>query len=573
MQGALRWRVLGLAATLVMLSRVALTADTPTVDPAALGALEQLFETDPATAFERAEAACLAALDKADFAQAEALVDLIEERAAGCLCLRPVERVAGAPIAEKAGNWQALGRLYGARARVLWLVAGIRGQVAMVLRADHFARLAAEAYGKAGASPEWLNGLSQSLHAYMSDLGARRAADAAAGPAMRAMGPARRAQYEAVEQAIAGGRDAEAVGGMQAILRQIVDTPAPPDQADYETIRALTLLLWVPGAEQLIPTLVDLVGVDAQHPGRTPRSAYSIVTGCIVAWSGRDDAYCKALHWANGRQQGTRDYTPIQPYQIDKFIRFRRLEEADELARAWLRWLSDGPAWASSREVSSCTMMVHEAMADEVRRAVVDIAVRCVADHPEEIAYFRSSPWEWTTVGLRAPPDKRDQWNYETAVALAAGAHSFSTSEARIFGLAQSAELFDAAKRPDLAQQCRDLAEAIAADDPAAALQCALASARRLAGEGKWEDAAAAIEGPATRQQGTVETLQAALLLQEAYLRTGKPEEAERWYQTASDLVDQLPLAPAERANYLVSMAGLCDVAMQVAETEVGGQR
>jgi len=574
MQRALGSTALGLSVALLMLSRVGLAADTPTVDAVTLDSLKQLFDTDPATAFEQAEASCLAALDKASFAHVEPLVDMIQAQGTACGYIQPIERVveAAAPVAERAGNWRVLGHLYGARAQALWQLSSSGDMVAMACRADHYGRLAAEAYGKSGGVPEWFTLLNQTLSDYSGDLDARRAADGWAGPLVRAMGPACKATYDAVEQAMVEGNDADAVAQMQDVLDRITATPAAVEDDDARIVLALALLLWVPGADRLIPTLVELGGVDVRHPGRISGLAYNVLSGCFPAWGGRDDAYHEAIRWAIARDEAVREATRIQPFQIDKFIRLRRLEEADELARAWLRWYSEGPAWAHKRDVSYATVMIHEGTADEVRRALVDIAVRCVAEHPEETAYFRSRPCEWTIVGLRAPPDKRDAWNCETAVALATGADSFPTAEARIFGFTQAADLFAAANRPDLAQQCRALAEAIAADDPLAALQCALASARRLAGEGKWEDAAATLEGPASNQPGTVETLQAALLLQEAYLRTGEPAEAERWYQTASELISELPLAGAERAGYLVAMAGLCDVAIVLVAGETGGQ-
>lgn len=61
-------------------------------------------------------------------------------------------------------------------------------------------------------------------------------------------------------------------------------------------------------------------------------------------------------------------------------------------------------------------------------------------------------------------------------------------------------------------------------------------------------------------QSASAEVLQATLLLCDAHLRLGESAEADRLMAEARELLNVLPLSPAERASYLLALAELCSV-------------
>jgi hypothetical protein len=146
---------------------------------------------------------------------------------------------------------------------------------------------------------------------------------------------------------------------------------------------------------------------------------------------------------------------------------------------------------------------------------------------------------------LRGPEAVR---SYDVATELAVTASRLAQPAARGAGLKCSAKHFETAKRPDLAARCRALAKALAANDPAPTLKCALSAARSLAAEGKWDGVATTIEDAikAAPEPGT-SLLQAPILLEEACLKLGKVTEGQAWLARARALVDRQPLTDGGR--------------------------
>jgi len=136
-----------------LVAGLALSGASPAVaaeaDP--LAHLKEQFNTEPVAAFETAAKLSDKPKREKDLAWLRAVLAVTDEEPNRLKCHHVAEDMIDAvlPVAAAAGNWEALGGLYLARARLAGTTAGAMA-IQGYLRSLHFLALAEEAYGKAG---------------------------------------------------------------------------------------------------------------------------------------------------------------------------------------------------------------------------------------------------------------------------------------------------------------------------------------------------------------------------------------------------------------------------------------
>lgn len=351
------------------------------------------------------------------------------------------------------------------------------------------------------------------------------------------------------------GRDEEVLT-LLAQLLQRAETESELRYVRWVVISAVDWLWW-PGAQTLIPTLKQLGERLVSRPDLSDAFA-AVEQGCALAWTGQDDVFLDTALWAYSMAEPTVDlrYRQELVLRLDYYHRGQLLTEIGQrgLARAsalpveqWtIRWIG---GYLASPHVPT----------DLRRRGLFSWALASVLRN--ELC----APWN--LYYQIVPETDRPAICLEAAEALLSALALAPDAGHSVANLILSADLHEQAGMPQRAAELRAMAQNLQANEPRSLLQAALASARASAGESKWGEVVTNLEAAVSGARPGGEVLQAALSLQEAYLHLGKLPQAEAWAAKAWELVNTLPISPGERANYLMTMAGLCDLAAQVAET------
>lgn len=542
----------------------------------ALDELKALFETDPATAFDEAARMFEAPKARGDLkGMMEVFRVAIEPaRSTGYGAVAEDMIDAGLALAEPAGQWALVAELRGARydlTRGNWLHINSYHHypAPLNLRQVRQGAAAIEAYQRAGiAVPGGIatDGALRDTPRYIDEARAWARSNLPTVWGAEAAGLA-----EEVTEAVGDARDADALALLEEMLGMVSGDAS--DRKCHGIGQFVSSLVWLRGGESLVPGLRAIVETETD-PMRPYSLHVNLLFGCTAGWSGRQDAHKNAIDWVWPRIARSKrgDYNALSRL-ARKMVEFGLATEASGLLRTVFQMTFHLPTWTHRSYLSDA---MHPSLPPDLRQTmlseVLTEKLRTMRTNTARVA----GPAKWATlfwnwIILADPPNGREWWGQWMAQEMVKTAHELGKLEDRAFVMGEAADLFALAGRADASEECRALAKSIAESDPKATLLCALASARSRAAERKWEDVAKALEEPAGKLDGTVETLQAALLLHEAYLRTGKLAEAERWMQKAWELVNQVQMSPAEKANYLLSMANLCEVAVQMANAEAGG--
>ncbi|NSW58087.1 MAG: CHAT domain-containing protein [Armatimonadetes bacterium] len=560
------------AALLFMLSLWAPTAHPATAAP--LDDLRTLFTADPALAFQQAADLLDACLATEDLAQALEVFRVVGSRAAQLQAWAPWDAMAARvePMARQRGDWKAVEELLTARVQCqVYVPGGLRPPYWG--RGQHFVRLfeaARQARQKAGLPPS-----ASSYEGLYEELRALSEADPASywietQPVSAILLPIIRTVEEA-------GAAAQYSDMHRGVLRLIQQLEGALDAGGSDlSLRDYTRLahyigthIGQPGGEAVVPPLRQLVDRcgDANTGGMTLEG---VMEACARRWSGRDDVFRDTFYWSLTHFRPARHQPPVAGVGLwcQKLAVFGREGEAVTLVHRLMGMAAQRgpglPAWGAHR-------LLWRGSPDSVLQQVLDLTVREGCDmatnppnwypHPP-LTFVKDFAGQVSEITRLAPDERRPVWARKCAEALQDMALSLEDAAAVADGLNRAADVYEQGSWTDPAEECRALAAAIASSDPTALLQSGLMAARSAASAGDWgaairrlADVTAATQGP------SVELLQAALLLQEAYLRLGRADDAERWFTRAHQLVHSLPLSAAEKANYLVSMAALCDLA------------
>jgi hypothetical protein len=568
------WALLGLVA--LALARPALAADE-----AALEGLRQLFATDPVAGFEKAQELFEEPRAKGDLDGAMSLFRVVRGWVGGGWQRWAVADDMAAPteaLARARGDFGAVAELLATRVHCAAMVPG--GLSYPYWGAgQHFIRVfqaQAEARQKAGLAPT----TSPYQALYDSRVALADADPAAHWVEYYRVDTGLLETIRTIERATADERYDDALTGVKRLMSDVernfgaaTNTSA---EADYVQLTGyIGQHISMPGGEAIVApfrALVDRHG-DLNCGGMTLESA---MEACVWRWTGRDDVYRDTFYWCLGHFRQERHQPPVASVALfcQRLASFGRGGEAQDLLRRLLamttpeRRRPDLPAWDAHRLVWPG---MPDALLGEVFALVRREAWLLLQSPP---AWYRAPPEEVAAligeqvreVVVAASAERHPHWARQGADALQDLALALPDADARAAGLLAAADLYVTAGCPDLAAECRELARAIAAGDPKALLQCALTSAQSQAVEGKWDEAAKGLEAALTGAPDSPELVPAGLLLAEAHLRLGHLAEGQRWMARAEALVGTVPMPPGEKANYLVALAGLCDLAAQVAE-------
>lgn len=289
-------------------------------------------------------------------------------------------------------------------------------------------------------------------------------------------------------------------------------------------------------------------------------SEYAI---CLArAWTGGNDVFLREIRWFIGSLARCDPDPTASIFLCDaghcamKMWRLGLLRDSADVLGVCLAVAprlgaasqDDWSAWAACAAVPDQPASLREALMDatlqfSVRTQKTYGLVRAAQRAVESAAHPRYA-WLLPLAG---------QWLVDAAEQIPDGKSGASV-------VLEAADMFERGGQTEQAARCRDLAKALAAGDPKAALQCALTSARSLATHGKWDEVVKGLQpAVAAAPDSSPDVLQAAMLLAEAHLRLGKPADAEPWMTKAKSLIGTVSLSPAEKANYLMTLAELCD--------------
>lgn len=548
---------LALAALLFFSTAPLLLPAHAAVNPADLEALKQLFEKDPATAFEKSWRMFQDPMKKGDLEGMMGIIRVVGPASRSHFCVNPLDDMidSAVPLAQNSGQWETLGHLCLERAetaRMLKEDCGVLRPAA--LRIAHFGSLAREAFAKMGAVPQRLRYIENVITTYEE---MAKWANTAAGEnyELGQVGPLHWPLVKDIAQAVGEGHDREALTLVENLLRQVATEQ--DDRIFQAVLWRIGWLLWLRGAERIISPLRRLVDARGDRYGGSS-FVNGIATGCAVAWTGRDDVYRRTFYWCFKHLDLNRHGPGWALGQFaTKLRRFGEIHEANRLLRYWVELMhKTRPAQRGSGQHAQ--RLVWPGAPDDVRRGLVFITC---SQGPDA---FLEGKYEVYVANLgahlrnmvdMAPAGQERRWAFETGLQLLGAATRFPTAEFRATGVADAAELLAQGGREDLAEQARAFSAALARGDPHALLKCALSAARSAAAEGCWLDVEKQLEPVVTGKAASRDLLQATLLLERAKRSLKKPAEADTCLVQAKSLVSQIGLSAGERVNCLMSLS------------------
>jgi len=368
-------------------------------------------------------------------------------------------------------------------------------------------------------------------------------------------------------QHVGNENDPEAVNSMLSIV-QAVD--GDWSDAAYTCVAELIgSVLWVPGADVVIPALRNLIDQRGDPSWGLPKALYWLIASCNLMWSGEDDIFLDTYEWSFQHFVLGRHLPPYgYGFHPQALLAYGRAEEAEKAMRMFAGLIIASP---ECLRYSLLPSMTWPGMPADLRREIIDLVCQNAlwAGNPRGLSY------ELTPILLdpRRLADPDTTWASEMAMQVLPIMLQLAEPGKDQSPLTALADLLRFAKLTQLEAEVRGLAARLQEAGPSATLNHALAAARRAVSEGRWGDVPTGLEPAMADWEASTVALQSALLLHEAYLRLCKPAEADKWIQKAWGLVNSLKMAPAEKANYLMTMANLCDVAMRLVATEAEGER
>jgi hypothetical protein len=546
------------------------------LDQAALDDLARLYTTDPVAACDKARQVFDDAFAREDVATMTAVLQVAAKGLDQFQYWIPLQEFSAraVPVALKAGDWEHLAYLYAQRPMYdsyklesmlkqpqvgWWHVHRWR-----MRRLVHFVDLADAAATRVGkprsdAFPPYMRDVYDAVKA-----GLPAYEEAVLPLELSGFGPDLSRIVQQVVEAAGVGDDELAIQRMAEALHRA--DPAQASGACFSVLVAASWLFELPGGEALADPVLQLARrlrrTSADLAGST---AIQIMDQAMMAWSGRDDAFLAATRELEPWVAKSGGYPPFGwAFMAQKAFLARRPAEATFVRRSYMDWIGQ----AGNRD--SWSMGVLAAWGFVGPDTPVSERHLLIAWLCDAYCYQAAHGNPTTTpprlaanlyaAAGRAPTGQLPEWTSEAADTMVATAPQWPDTTTRAAALEEAARMYEHGGQPVSAQRARDLAKALAAGDPKAALQCALTSARSLSSEGKWDEVVKALGPAVVKQSASAEVLQATLLLCEAHLRLGDSNEADRLMAKARELLDVLPLSPAERANYLLALAELCSV-------------
>jgi len=520
-------------------------------DQKQLDDLKALFERDPATGFVEAQRLFEGPRRAGDLAGMMAILTVVTDWSERCSYAAPCLTLAEAalPVATARGDWAAVGNIRWAQ-----LYVGLPVQEGW-LRGEVILQRATEAYARAGKErPDF-----ERWKAEVAPVAAQARDSKADWVAMFATFPAEiRALADSLVEAVENAEDSRASDLMMDLVGAVSDAPL--------SLRGRIAMLvcgrmWLPRSERLLPELRRwVVDAEKEAPGEWARMLDGVMQ-CSLAWSGRRDACWDTYNWCLHKVRNSA-VPAVWPSAIWFLIKCMRMGQP-EAGYEGLRVLMECPTppdGARNRWLAA-QKLIHPNIPVDLRRALVQ----------KQLEYFdwalrtgQSGVLDNSGLGFRqwriyekAPEAERATWCLETGYQIADYAPNFPTAESRSRAATEAAAYFTKGGRPDLAAQAQEWAKVLAANDPKAQLQSALAAAQSAASSGKWEDVIKGLEPVMATAAPSGAAVQAALLLQQAQGKLGKPDEAAVWLSKAADILTQAKLPASERANTLSTLAAL----------------
>ncbi|HUS81146.1 MAG TPA: CHAT domain-containing protein, partial [Armatimonadota bacterium] len=359
-----------------------------------------------------------------------------------------------------------------------------------------------------------------------------------------------------MERAAIEGRDADAVALMMTVVDRLHDEP---DNTRYcEAAHTVAGLLWLLGAEAVIPPLRHLVDARGDPSEGHPRIISYIAWTCWNAWFGRNDIFRDTVYWTTTHLDLQRHEVPWAYGDFaSKLGVFGRQSEAIGMANYYIGAMLAVPP-DRRRCSSSAGGMVWPGAPADLRRSLVWLMLE--QGERVQSQAFRSLRPALSAMRANLGGSSRawiadPAWAIETGFDLVTLAERMGKPEDCIAVLEEAAKFFEVTSRPDLVAQTVALAQAVAAANPEALRQLALSRAQWAAAEGRWSDVIALLTSGFANEPSTVELLQACVLMTHAYLGLGQVADADRLFQKASELVGSAGLSAGERANYYVGLS------------------
>ncbi|MEN6641635.1 MAG: hypothetical protein ABFE08_04220, partial [Armatimonadia bacterium] len=476
----------------------------------ALTDLKALFEKDPAAGFVEAERLFEKSRAEGDLAGMLRMIAAARDRAVYCMYATPCLAMAEAalPVAMARGDWAAVGDIRWAQAAGVGVLGGLRLEVV--------GRSASESYAKAGQEPAGFTAWRESWAAELTVARTNRTQAAAAATALP--GELREVADDLL-QTIERADDSRAADLMVDLVRMATNTPAAVRSA---VANVICWRMFLPGSERILPDLrrwiVDAEKEENEH-WASANIANSVMAGCAVGWSGREDVFLQTYNWClqTLRRSGIpTDLGGALGLQI-KSVRLSQPERVDEMIRMVLD-LPVPPDYEPARW-SMAAYLIHSSMPADLRRRMVQEQLGYIdwdlrSGQSEVGDYWRGFSTGW--IEAKAPESERTTWCLETAYQILDYAPNFPTAASRSQAATEAAAYFAKAGRADLASQSQQLAKSFAANDPKLRLQVVLAAAQSTAAAGKWEELIKGLEPVMVGLAPSGAAVQAALLLQQA---------------------------------------------------------
>jgi len=528
--------------------------------------LKQLFETDPGEGFLAAARMFEQPKTNGDLDGMMEIIQVVGEASGRCHYPWPRQnmRAAAARVAEELGKWEMAGRLYAAAAgdRTNPLAGVFLASPApsdrcqwrwLWLRAARLMRLAEAAYAKAGKdNPQ---------HERLMEIEKKLPALEASAEKWRSemVGPRYALRIDTIERAAGEGLDAEAISSVQHLIQDV--SREPDDSLWNVAVRYAMYMIPVQGGDRLLPVFRGAI-TEGGRAGRTVSQSLFIymMQLCAMTWPGRDDAFRDAFYWALGMVDERRTSPPVGLGIFTEQLRcFGRVSEAHWLTDHFLQWQLL-PQWKGRPYAAAASHYTAPHTPQDLRRLLVSWTCQHYLEYWDRP--FKGPKYlinHLTEAVAEAPPGQESVWAFETGMQLLEAAVQYPEVEQRVEAMDGAAHFLEQAGRDDLAEEVRQLAKALAAEDPGALLKCALATARSAGTAGRWSDVVAVLQPGLHAHEAGVPVLQAHLLLAQAKLELGEVREAGAWLNRACDVLDQVDVPVGERVNYLVNIASLTD--------------
>jgi len=322
--------------------------------PRAIEELQQLFDTDPATAFEEAWRVFQAEQADEDLDGMAALLRCVAPQASRYLYARVLDDMvdALAASARASGKWELVAEAYGARREINHLLAnyfewpmGYAGHGGR--DAWDFVRRA-EALEKAGQLDE--AAAAQAAH-FREDI---ERGNASCRPAVPPAQPSHMENYTgpryyprvwSVVEAYNEARDADAVAQSLALIGDLHD-PENPWHAG-NALGQIAPVISLRGGQAVLPRVQAMWRPGGGEWSQASWQLANIAIACAEAWSGRDDVYRDGYYWA--MRQVAADPDGPAPMGAEasfalKLHAFGRTDEAVSVVRQYLGLVSRAPA-------------------------------------------------------------------------------------------------------------------------------------------------------------------------------------------------------------------------------------